>query len=99
MIIMIISHCKTSPSLVIIKVSGEGDTSPDGAEKCWAAMVEVGFAFWGSYHSVQIFLYRLTGGSLKRWPSWTRRDTWRRLSIGWRGGRVEGENIKFVSIV
>ena len=47
MIIMIISHCKTSPSLVIIKVSGrgEGDTSPDGAEKCWAAMVEVGFAF------------------------------------------------------
>ena len=28
-------------------MSGEGDTSPDGAEKCWAAMVEVGFAFWG----------------------------------------------------
>ena len=34
-------------SLVIIKAIGEGSTSPDGAEKCWAAMVEVDFAFLG----------------------------------------------------
>ena len=54
-----------------VKASGEtGD-----AEKCWAAMVEVGFLdFEYLCLLMNAFRCRLTGGSLKSWPSWTRRD-------------------------